>query len=224
MSFIVSLPQKRKITRGDVALYLTSREQIIYTSFSNKARAYMWFTERIATKKAIQLYFKKNRNRNIPWNMIDISERDSGTPIYRILKGKYIREEQQTNISFSHVRNIAIGGIAQTNLEGSLGVHVEKVRNFRKSFLKAFLEAREIEDVIRYKKIDNRNIEATILWSIKEACLKSEKIISHPKDIIVLKISKNYYEIYDAKTKHIKGYASSWSPQKGFVASKVYKK
>lgn len=223
MSFVVVLPQKRQITEADASRYLTSREQEIFRRFKNISKAYMWFLERVATKKAIQLYLEKTRKVNMPWNLIDIVQNENGIPSFKITKGRFRKDEQNTSISLNHIRNIAIGGIANKKVEGYLGVRVEKVRNFKQTFLKAFLDKNEMKEVARYKTPFKKKESATLLWSIKEAYLKSTNQNISPKGIVVKKIRKGFYEIYDVvNTSASVGFARGWTPQAGFVAIEVY--
>jgi len=224
MSFVVTLPQKRNIQRRDAVHYLSPREIEFFKGFSNKARGYMWFMERLAVKKAIRLYFEKKRHVTIPWNTIEISQDNTSTPSYKILSGRHLKYERDTSISFSHVGNIAIGGIITKSIDGSLGVHIEKIRRFRQSFLKAFLTKEEVGEVKRYKKPENRNKTATMFWSIKEAYLKYRIPKVHPKEIKIVRLRKDMYEVYECISSKcvLKAQAKSWVPQKGFVASEVY--
>lgn len=225
MSFVVVLPQKRSITEADANHFLSSREHKKFKAFKNAPRAYMWFLERVATKKAIQLYFTRARGILVPSNTIDISEDMHGAPSYTINKGRFSADEKNTSISLAHVKNIAIGGIAHKKMEGSLGVHVERVRNFKSAFLKAFLDSREMKEVTHYKTAIKKKENATILWSIKEAYIKSKNENINPKEIVVKKIRQGVYEIYErCSLGTLAGFARSWFPQVGYVATEVYMK
>lgn len=225
MSFVVVLPQKRRITEADASRYLTLREKEVFKRFNSVSRAYMWFLERVATKKAIQLYLKKIRHKDIQLNLIDIVQDENGRSHFKVMKGRFIKDEQNTSISLAHIKNIAIGGIANKSIEGSLGVHVERIRNFKHSFLKAFLDKNEMKEITRYKKSYNKRENATVFWSIKEACARSKGQNFSPKEFIVKKVRKGFYEVYDKQNSLISiGFARSWSPQAGFVATEVYTK
>lgn len=225
MSFVVILPQKRKVTSLDAFLYLTPRERDVLACFKNVYRAHMWFLERLATKKAIKIYLEKTKGVYIPWNIIDIIHDEKGIPHFKIVKRRFGQYEKNTSISLNYIKNIAIGGIANKNIEGSFGVILEKIRNFKLNFLKAFLNKKEIEEITKYKTQIKRKEMATILWSIKEAYLKSLGEKTSPKEIFVKKIRQGLYEIYNKQNLSTAvGFAKSWFPQTDFVAIEVYAK
>ncbi len=222
MSYVVVVPQKRGITVEDLKRYLTYWERVSYASLSNSTRRQMWFLERVAAKKAIRLYFQKTKGILVPWASIEIMSSGNNKPIYRILKG-HLRDVSRTNISLSHVQHIAIGGISHTQRDGSLGVHIERVRNFKRDFLKAFLTVSEQKEIKRYKLPERRRLYATAFWSIKEAYLKSKTTQFHPKEIEIVRKNKDLFEIHDpVGSKVPSGIARYSIPQKGFVASEVY--
>lgn len=145
-----------------------------------------WLLGRLAAKEAIQHFHKSSLSRSA----IEIFNHATGAPDYRL-----DTTLEPGRLSLSHTTSIGVAAI--TDNSRKIGIDVEHVRNWDPKTITSFTteaERQNLEAVSPTK----RNLQATILWSAKEAYLKllGTGLTRHPRTVEIT-VSKNTFLVAD---------------------------
>ncbi|MEK7555414.1 MAG: 4'-phosphopantetheinyl transferase superfamily protein [Patescibacteria group bacterium] len=171
----VHLFKVKKINNDRLCGFLSEKEVHIYKNISSWKKQKDWFSGRMAVKKAIRSYFLKKFYLLIDFNKIEILNKKSGRPFYKIIKkcdSKILKEIKETDISISHCGGIGVGSIVNVRQKGVVGIDIEKIKGVNRAFSKKFLTDNELKIISRQNKENKRKL-IILFWCVKEAYLKA---------------------------------------------------
>jgi phosphopantetheinyl transferase len=191
MVFLSSFKSVKKIP---ILSYLSKKEAEFYKSIPIEKRN-DWLVGRFNIKKTISNYFLNNYQKYIEYKKIEILREKLKKPTYKLP----VKADIKTNICISHCDGLALGAIAEDETEGLIGIDIERIRNFDHKMLQQFLLPKEL-GYIKKSKYCNRQLLATLFWSLKESYLKGigTGLIYHPKFVeLKMNFEKHFCELYD---------------------------
>lgn len=164
---------------------MTKREAVFYFGIlENKKKD--WLAGRLAVKKALHDLILEKFKISIPLDEIEISLTMGKKPEYVILKNRNFAFPK-AKISIAHTDGIGVGVAEWSSSAVDIGIDLEKVRKFKQSFLKGFLNAKEI-NFLKDAEGGQKDFLATLFWCIKESYLKAlgTGLCMNPKNVQIL--------------------------------------
>ena len=141
--------------------YLSEMERDLFLKLSHPKRRREWLAGRVAAKAAIRILL----HGAVSNTDISLVREESGGPSLQI-KGQ---ENRQVFVSLSHSGDIAV---ALASLRSGYGIDVQAITDSVVDLAGTFAAESELEQFLKGGLADPPTA-MTILWSVKEACLKA---------------------------------------------------
>jgi len=177
-----------------VSDYLLKKEIEIYRkkSFLKKKD---WIAGRFIVKSAISSYFFGKFKKRIDFKDIEIVSQKFKKPVCRINSIK----NEKIDLRISHCDGFAIADASEKKIDFSIGIDIQKIRNFSYNTTMSFLSEKELAWLKKIKP-EKRAMAETLFWSLKESYLKAKGtgLVYHPKFVeFNIDFKKKSGKIYD---------------------------
>jgi phosphopantetheine--protein transferase-like protein len=146
---------------------LTADEVEEFKAKAVPKRAGEWIAGRVALKRSVQRLLVISGGEAPPLNSISIVADEYGKPTAAPVGGA---GRPFGLVSLSHSNGLALAAAANADKFEGLGVDIEKVESRSEAWVKDCFTDNEIQAA---EKADDRSLELTGIWSLKEAALKA---------------------------------------------------
>lgn len=152
---------------GKLKDLLSPGELLIFQKLKSEERRRDWLAGRLAAKELLSAHLQSS-GCPVPLGQIELYHR--GGPCFRLLGD--ISYSHQLNISIAHSHGYGLCGLAQTKIDGYIGVDLEKIRPIRRAVQRRFLTRAEMERIKQqFAGVESEG--AVLFWALKEAAFKA---------------------------------------------------
>ncbi len=195
---MIAIADQKMLQSLPLREYLTDREWEEYQG-KHRVKRDDWIAGRVAAKIALSNFFYNSCFVFIPLHEIEIESGKFRKPSYRTRRrlSKRINSiNRKIDLSIAHTDGIGIASVSWKERSGYVGVDIEKIQTFTQKLLEDFLTNEELGYLSDNSK-DEKNIMATLFWSIKESYLKAcgQGLLIHPGSLVISKDNKGKFAL-----------------------------
>ncbi len=170
-----------------ISLILNSRETDGLNRAKTHKRKVEWLGGRLAAKRAINRLLFEAGKPELPMNSVALIPDQQGKPVPTLVDNS---APLNLRLTISHSNGAVIAAVSACPKVSGIGVDMEKVEKRNPLWERDYFTQIETD---RLNESMDRDLELTMIWSIKEAVLKSvgTGLRYDMKDIVVKNIEKN---------------------------------